>query len=89
MATRDIANLTPEQISVLNNELFEDWDKKTSEMKRATQGMPIPSTLDPKDIGVRFGPVMDEKTFKEYQRRKDTRMKVISASDLQQMFGKK
>ena len=86
--TRDIGNLTPEQVQVLNKAVFEDWDAKTTAMKKESEKIDV-KTVDPKDIGVSFGPVMDEATFKEYQKRKDGRMKVISAADLQRMFGKK
>lgn len=84
--TRDTANLTTEQVEVLNKVLFEEWDAKTTQMKKDAEKIDV-KTVDPKDIGVSFGPVMDEKTFKEYQKRRDGRMNVISATDLQKMFG--
>lgn len=85
---RDIGNLTSEQAAVLNRAVFEEWDAKTTQMKKDAENIDV-KTVNPKDIGVSFGPVMDEATFKEYQRRKDGRMNVISAADLQRMFGRK
>lgn len=87
-STRDIGNLTSEQAAVLNRAVFEEWDVKTTEMKKAAEKLDV-KTVNPKDIGVSFGPVMDEATFKEYQKRKDGRMNVISAADLQKMFGQR
>lgn len=86
--TRDVANLTSEQAEVLNKAVFEKWDEETTRMKKAGEKIDV-SNVKPSDIGVRFGPVMDEKTFKEYQRRKDGRMNVISADQLMKMMGKK
>lgn len=88
MASRDIGNLTTEQAEVLNRAVFEDWDAKTTQMKKEAEKIDV-KTVNPKDIGVSFGPVMDEKTFKEYQKRRDGRMNVISAADLQKMFGQR
>jgi hypothetical protein len=85
---RDIGNLTTEQAEVLNQAVFEDWDAKVTHMKKEAEKIDV-KTVDPKDIGVSFGPVMDEKTFKEYQKRRDGRMNVISAADLQKMFGQR
>ena len=85
---RDIGNLTSEQAAVLNRAVFEEWDAKTTEMKKAAEKIDA-KTVNPKDIGVSFGPVMDEATFKEYQRRKDGRLNVISAADLHKMFGQR
>jgi competence protein ComGF len=59
-----------------------------NQMKKEAEKIDV-KTVNPKDIGVSFGPVMDEKTFKEYQKRKDGRMNVISATDLQKMFGQR
>ena len=87
-STRDIGNLTSEQAAVLNRAVFEEWDAKTTQMKKEAEKIDV-KTVNPKDIGVSFGPVMDEATFKEYQRRKDGRMNVISAADLQKMFGQR
>jgi hypothetical protein len=87
-STRDTANLTTEQVEVLNKVLFEEWDAKTTQMKKEAEKIDV-KTVNPKDIGVSFGPVMDEKTFKEYQKRRDGRMNVISAADLQKMFGQR
>ena len=86
--TRDVGNLTPEQVALLNRAVFEDWDAKTTQMKKDAEKLDV-KTVNPKDIGVSFGPVMDEATFKEYQKRKDGRMNVISAGDLQKMFGQR
>jgi hypothetical protein len=85
---RDVANLTSEQAAVLNKAVFEEWDAKTTQMKKAAEKIDV-KTVNPKDIGVSFGPVMDEATFREYQKRKDGRMNVISAADLQKMFGQR
>ena len=89
--SRDISKLSPEQQKILSRELFEQWDKDTTKMKEEAEKMNFDkdTKVDPKDIGVRFGPVMDETTFKEYQRRKQGRLNVISADQLQKMFGKK
>jgi hypothetical protein len=83
---RDVGNLTSEQAAVLNKAVFEEWDAKTTQMKKAAEKIDV-KTVNPKDIGVSFGPVMDEATFKEYQKRRDGRMNVISAADLKKMFG--
>jgi hypothetical protein len=83
---RDVAKLTSEQAAVLNKAVFEEWDAKTTQMKKAAEKIDV-KTVNPKDIGVSFGPVMDEATFKEYQKRRDGRMNVISAADLKKMFG--
>jgi hypothetical protein len=84
--SRDIGNLTPTQIDQLNTALFEQWDAKTQDMKN---NMPEPSSVGnvkPSDVSVSFGPVMDERTFSEYQKRKNTRMTVLKAEDLAKMF---
>lgn len=90
--TRDIGNLTSEQVAVLNRAVFEEWDAKTTRMKKEAEK--IAEKIDvknvkPSDIGVSFGPVMDEATFKEYRKRRDGRMNVISQGDLQKMFGQR
>ncbi|ABU44041.1 hypothetical protein AR158_C496R [Paramecium bursaria Chlorella virus AR158] len=89
--SRDISSLTPEQQKLLARELFEQWDKDTTKMKEESEKLNFTKNMkiDPKDIGVRFGPVLDEETFKEYQRRKHGRLNVISADQLQKMMGKK
>lgn len=86
--TRDVGNLTSEQVAVLNRAVFEEWDAKTTQMKKEAEKIDV-KTVKPSDIGVSFGPVMDEATFKEYQKRRDGRMNVISAADLQKMFGQR
>ncbi|ABT14117.1 hypothetical protein PBCVCVM1_672L [Paramecium bursaria Chlorella virus CVM-1] len=87
---RDTSNLTPQQISMLNNALFEEWDSKTQDMKKKSESANIaPGSVKPSDVSVSFGPVMTEAQFKEYQKRKNTRMTVMKAEDLQKMFGKK
>lgn len=86
--TRDVGNLTSEQAAVLNRAVFEEWDAKTTQMKKEAEKIDV-KTVNPKDIGVSFGPVMDETTFREYQKRRDGRMNVISAADLQKMFGQR
>lgn len=83
---RDVGNLTSEQATILNRAVFEEWDAKTTQMKKEAEKVDV-KTVNPKDIGVSFGPVMDEATFKEYQKRRDDRMNVISATDLLKMFG--
>jgi len=85
--SRDTSNLTPQQIQQLNTALFEEWESKTQEMKKTA--VANVTTVDPKDIGVSFGPVMDEATFRKYQERKQGRMKVMKAEDLMKMLGKK
>jgi len=87
-STRDVANLTSEQAAILNKAVFDKWDEETTQMKKDGEKIDV-SNVKPSDIGVRFGPVMDEKMFKEYQRRKDGRMNVISAEQLMKMMGKK
>ena len=87
---RDTSNLTPQQINMLNNALFEEWDAKTQDMKKKSEAADIqPGSVKPSDVSVSFGPVMTEAQFKEYQKRKNTRMTVMKAEDLQKMFGKK
>ncbi|AAC96771.1 hypothetical protein PBCVAN69C_459R [Paramecium bursaria Chlorella virus AN69C] len=89
--SRDISSLTPEQQKLLARAVFEQWDKDTTKMKEEAEKLNFTkdTKVDPKDIGVRFGPVLDEATFKEYQRRKHGRLNVISAEQLQKMMGKK
>ena len=86
--TRDVGNLTSELAAVLNRAVFEEWDAKTTQMKKDAEKIDV-KNVKPSDIGVSFGPVMDEATFKEYQKRRDGRMNVISAADLQKMFGQR
>ena len=87
---RDTSNLTPQQIQELNTALFEQWDAKTQDMKKKAEKANVSTaTANPKDVSVSFGPVMDEATFKEYQKRKNARLTVLKASDLQNLFGKK
>jgi hypothetical protein len=75
---------------MLNNALFEEWDAKTQDMKKKSEAANIhPGSVKPSDVSVSFGPVMTEAQFKEYQKRKNTRMTVMKAEDLQKMFGKK
>lgn len=88
--TRDIGNLTSEQAQALNKAVFEEWDAKVSTMKKESEAANIDvKAVKPSDIGVNFGPVMDEATFKEYRKRRDSRMNVISAADLSKMFGQR
>ena len=88
MTTRDIENLTPEQVKVLNQALFEEWDAKVSTMKKEAEKIDVdPKKIKPSDIGVLFGQAMDEEMFAEYRKRRDGRMKVISPEDLQKMMG--
>jgi hypothetical protein len=87
--SRDTGNLTPTQIDQLNTALFEQWDAKTQDMKN---NMPEPSSVGnvkPSDVSVSFGPVMTEEMFKEYQKRKQGRLTVMKADDLQKIMGKK
>ena len=91
-STRDTSKLTPQQIQMLNQALFEQWDAQTAVMKaRAAQANVAtkPKDVKPEDIGVSFGPVMDEETFKKYQARKNQRYTVMKADDLAKLFGKK
>jgi hypothetical protein len=87
--SRDTGNLTPMEINQLNTALFEQWDAKTQEMKK---NMPEPDTVGnvkPSDVSVSFGPVLTEEMFLEYQKRKQGRMTVMKAEDLQRLFQKK
>ncbi|AGE50174.1 hypothetical protein ATCVCanal1_396R [Acanthocystis turfacea Chlorella virus Canal-1] len=91
-STRDTSNLTPQQIQMLNQALFEQWDAMTTNMKaKASQTVAAADLKDvkPEDIGVSFGPVMDEETFKKYQARKNQRFTVMKAEDLGKLLGKK
>jgi hypothetical protein len=91
-STRDTSNLTPQQIQMLNQALFEQWDAMTVGMKaKASQKVAAtnPKDIKPEDIGVSFGPVMDEETFKKYQARKNQRFTVMKAEDLSKFLGKK
>lgn len=90
--SRDTSNLTPVQISMLNSALFEQWSAQTATMKAKTEAANVeldPKNIKPEDIGVSFGPVMDEATFKRYQEQKNKKFTVMKAEDLQKMFGKK
>jgi len=89
MTTRDIENLTPEQVKVLNQALFEEWDTKVKDMKKEAEKVDVdPKKIKPSDIGVMVGHVMDEEMWAEYKKRRDGRVNVISAADLQKMMGK-
>ncbi|AGE53536.1 hypothetical protein ATCVGM07011_425R [Acanthocystis turfacea Chlorella virus GM0701.1] len=91
-STRDTSNLTPQQIQMLNQALFEQWDAQTAVMKAKAAQANVsvnPKDVKPEDIGVSFGPVMDEETFKRYQARKNQRFTVMKAEDLGKLLGKK
>lgn len=89
-ATRDTSKLTPQQIQMLNTALFEQWSAQTATMKARSEAQNIdPKNIRPEDIGVSFGPVMDEATFKKYQEQKNKKFTVMKAEDLAKMFGKK
>lgn len=88
--TRDIGNLTSEQAQALNKAVFEEWDAKVTTMKKESEAVNIDvKSVKPSDIGVQFGPIMDEAMFKEYRKRRDGRMNVISSADLSKMFGQR
>ena len=87
---RDISKLTPQEQKVLARALFEQWDLETQKMKKASEDAQVDaSNVKPSDIGVRFGPVLDEATFREYQKRKHGRLTVISSDQLKNMMGGK
>ena len=89
-ATRDTSKLTPQQIQMLNTALFEQWSAQIATMKASSETQNIdPKNIRPEDIGVSFGPVMDESTFKKYQEQKNKKFTVMKAEDLAKMFGKK
>jgi hypothetical protein len=91
-STRDTSNLSAQQIQMLNNALFEQWDAQTAVMKaKAEKANATANAKDikPEDIAVSFGPVMDEETFKKYQARKNQRFTVMKAEDLGKLLGKK
>ena len=91
-SARDTSKLTPQQIQMLNQALFEQWDAQTAVMKAKAANANVavnPKDVKPEDIGVSFGPVMDEETFKKYQARKNQRMTVMKAEDLAKLFGKR
>jgi hypothetical protein len=91
-STRDTSNLSAQQIQMLNNALFEQWDAQTAVMKaKAEKANATANAKDikPEDIAVSFGPVMDEETFKRYQARKNQRFTVMKAEDLGKLLGKK
>jgi hypothetical protein len=90
-STRDTSNLSAQQVQMLNNVLFEQWDAETAVMKAKAARANVASTKDvkPEDIGVSFGPVMDEETFKKYQARKNQRFTVMKAEDLGKLLGKR
>ena len=88
--SRKIENLTPEQQKMLSKAVFEQWDAETSKM-RAESDKKIWDTanIKPSDIGVKIGPVMDEKMFAEYKSRQHGRLNVISADQLKSMMGRR
>jgi hypothetical protein len=90
-SSRDVGNLSTEEVAVLNKVVFEEWDAKTTQMKKEADKINPEKlkNIKPEEIGVSFGPVMDEATFREYQKRREGRMNVISAADLQKMFGQR
>jgi single-stranded DNA-specific DHH superfamily exonuclease len=57
-------------------------------MKKEAEKIDVDAkNIKPSDIGVTFGPVMNAAMFAEYKKRRDGRMNVISAADLQKMMG--
>ena len=91
-STRDTSKLTPQQVQMLNQALFEQWDAQTAVMKAKAAEANLAAdakNIKPEDMAVSFGPVMDEETFKKYQARKNQRFTVMKAEDLGKLLGKK
>ena len=56
-----------------------------SEVVQGMQTMPVEEArkLNPRDIGVRMGPIMDEAQFREYCKMRKTRVRIIEGVNLE------
>ncbi len=74
--------LSEEAVKNALREHYRAWDRKVQEMREASAKVDWSnmdwSKLNPKDIGVNFGPMMTEEQFAEY--RKNRRVQVIKGS---------
>lgn len=68
----------------LARDMLIQWDKQLRDMKDATEKVDWSGTdwskLNPKDVGVRFGPAMTEEQFAEY--RKNRNVSVIRGAEV-------
>lgn len=68
----------------LARDMLIEWDKQLRDMKNASEKADWSGTdwskLNPKDVGVRFGPAMTEEQFAEY--RKNRNVNVIRGNEL-------
>lgn len=59
----------------LARDMLNEWDKQLREMKTASERTDWSGTdwskLNPKDVGVRFGPAMTEEQFAEYRKNRN------------------
>jgi hypothetical protein len=59
----------------LARDMLIEWDKQLRDMKNASEKVDWSGTdwskLDPKDVGVRFGPAMTEEQFAEYRKNRN------------------
>jgi hypothetical protein len=59
----------------LARDMLNEWDKQLREMKNASEKVDWSGTdwskLNPKDVGVRFGPAMTEEQFAEYRKNRN------------------
>lgn len=59
----------------LARDMLIEWDKQLRDMKNASEKVDWSETdwskLDPKDVGVRFGPAMTEEQFAEYRKNRN------------------
>lgn len=68
----------------LARDMLIQWDKQLRDMKDASEKVDWSGTdwskLNPKDVGVRFGPAMTEEQFAEY--RKNRNVSVIRGAEV-------
>jgi hypothetical protein len=82
MSDRDISKLSEEDQKRLARALFEKWDAETKQMRENSSKIDwTNANVNPKDIGVRFGPVMTPEMFEEYKARKG-KVNVITSDQL-------
>ena len=87
-ATAVVAATADDEIRAkkLARDMLIQWDRQLRDMKDATDKVDWSGTdwskLNPKDVGVRFGPAMTEEQFAEY--RKNKNVNVLRGTGLHQ-----
>ena len=66
------------------------WTKETDKAQKESNKYTWDvANIAPSDVGVRFGPVLDEEAFKEYKKQKNDRLKVMTMDQLHALMNKK